>query len=668
MAINREISQFSNFVSVDDNTKKVSISTSFDIGGDSVISGNVGIGSDNPTAKLDVDGTLNVSGISTFQNSIRVDNIKSTSTNTDITVQTADYFDIWDLSGSKRAFGLSIGGSVDLNYNGNPRLQTTADGIKVLNGTSETAVISGPQNIILDPSPDDVVAITTGAISAAGVSTITGITTTNIAVGNLIQEVDGVISAGTTVTSVGISSLTISNVSLGAATNQEFAFVNQTPTGIVRIKGDLYIDGTRTEINSTTLTVDDLNVVVASGAENGLSADGAGLTVDGADAYLKYNYNAGTNENWEINKNLNIGIAATSTDLPGLYLKGNSSTTNFLQNPSISIGGTTNSKKYDTFLVDDPNVQYVRHWANGFDINFSIQDARQFVVSNISGANSITPPGVSDNQIAFKIIPESSTELRYNKVKKLETTGYGVTVTGGLNVSGISTFQNNAVFEKNAYWGNAGGGTGVAIFGINEDLEIGATGNRGQILNKVGELRIISDTEITLKDRGGSFYAKFTEDGSAQLYHDGDTDTYMQFHAANQWRVVTGGTERFEVNNTQASVRSEGGGVMTSVQQGLAKAWLQFDGQSTVTIRDSLNHSSVTDYGTGQYGPNYSSSLTNGNYSLTMGGNLGGNAEPRFINAEPYTGSYHRIRTANASSSSALDWDHVQTTTHGDLA
>jgi hypothetical protein len=537
MAINREISQFSNFVSVDDNTKKVSISTSFDIGGDSVISGNVGIGSDNPTAKLDVDGTLNVSGISTFQNSIRVDNIKSTSTNTDITVQTADYFDIWDLSGSKRAFGLSIGGSVDLNYNGNPRLQTTADGIKVLNGTSETAVISGPQNIILDPSPDDVVAITTGAISAAGVSTITGITTTNIAVGNLIQEVDGVISAGTTVTSVGISSLTISNVSLGAATNQEFAFVNQTPTGIVRIKGDLYIDGTRTEINSTTLTVDDLNVVVASGAENGLSADGAGLTVDGADAYLKYNYNAGTNENWEINKNLNIGIAATSTDLPGLYLKGNSSTTNFLQNPSISIGGTTNSKKYDTFLVDDPNVQYVRHWANGFDINFSIQDARQFVVSNISGANSITPPGVSDNQIAFKIIPESSTELRYNKVKKLETTGYGVTVTGGLNVSGISTFQNNAVFEKNAYWGNAGGGTGVAIFGINEDLEIGATGNRGQILNKVGELRIISDTEITLKDRGGSFYAKFTEDGSAQLYHDGDT----KFETTGYGVTVTGG-------------------------------------------------------------------------------------------------------------------------------
>jgi|TARA_B110000483_G_C18188956_1_gene540157 hypothetical protein len=36
-----------------------------------------------------------------------------------------------------------------------------------------------------------------------------------------------------------------------------------------------------------------------------------------------------------------------------------------------------------------------------------------------------------------------------------------------------------------------------------------------------------------------------------QIFHSGDSDTYMQFHAADQWRVVTGGVERFEVNNSQ---------------------------------------------------------------------------------------------------------------------
>jgi hypothetical protein len=39
-----------------------------------------------------------------------------------------------------------------------------------------------------------------------------------------------------------------------------------------------------------------------------------------------------------------------------------------------------------------------------------------------------------------------------------------------------------------------------------------------------------------------------------QILHTGDTDTYMQFHAADQWRVVTGGGERLEVNNTGANV------------------------------------------------------------------------------------------------------------------
>ena len=39
-----------------------------------------------------------------------------------------------------------------------------------------------------------------------------------------------------------------------------------------------------------------------------------------------------------------------------------------------------------------------------------------------------------------------------------------------------------------------------------------------------------------------------------QIFHDGDTNTYIQFHAADQWRVVTGGTERLEVNNSLTTI------------------------------------------------------------------------------------------------------------------
>ena len=39
--------------------------------------------------------------------------------------------------------------------------------------------------------------------------------------------------------------------------------------------------------------------------------------------------------------------------------------------------------------------------------------------------------------------------------------------------------------------------------------------------------------------------------GCDQIFHHGDTNTYIQLHAADQWRVVTGGAERLEVNNSQ---------------------------------------------------------------------------------------------------------------------
>ena len=39
-----------------------------------------------------------------------------------------------------------------------------------------------------------------------------------------------------------------------------------------------------------------------------------------------------------------------------------------------------------------------------------------------------------------------------------------------------------------------------------------------------------------------------------KIIHSGDSDTYMQFEAANVWRVVTGGTERLDINNTRIQV------------------------------------------------------------------------------------------------------------------
>lgn len=43
---------------------------------------------------------------------------------------------------------------------------------------------------------------------------------------------------------------------------------------------------------------------------------------------------------------------------------------------------------------------------------------------------------------------------------------------------------------------------------------------------------------------------------NGSIVHNGDTNTYLEFHASDQWRVVTGGGERLEVNSTNTTVQN----------------------------------------------------------------------------------------------------------------
>lgn len=74
-------------------------------------------------------------------------------------------------------------------------------------------------------------------------------------------------------------------------------------TGTLVIAGDLQVDGTTTTINSTTMTVDDKNLVLASGAGNASAADGAGVTIDGASATMLYTH---ATTSFDFNKPVNI--------------------------------------------------------------------------------------------------------------------------------------------------------------------------------------------------------------------------------------------------------------------------------------------------------------------------------------------------------------------------
>jgi hypothetical protein len=52
---------------------------------------------------------------------------------------------------------------------------------------------------------------------------------------------------------------------------------------------------------------------------------------------------------------------------------------------------------------------------------------------------------------------------------------------------------------------------------------------------------------------------------------------------------------------------------------GLAKAWVNFNGTGTVAIRASLNVSSITDNGTGDYTVNFTTAFSDANYAVAGG-------------------------------------------------
>ena len=61
-----------------------------------------------------------------------------------------------------------------------------------------------------------------------------------------------------------------------------------TDSGTVQILGNLQVEGTTTTINSTTVSINDKNIILADSAANAAAADGAGITIAGANATLQY--------------------------------------------------------------------------------------------------------------------------------------------------------------------------------------------------------------------------------------------------------------------------------------------------------------------------------------------------------------------------------------------
>ena len=82
--------------------------------------------------------------------------------------------------------------------------------------------------------------------------------------------------------------------------------------------------------------------------------------------------------------------------------------------------------------------------------------------------------------------------------------------------------------------------------------------------------------------------------------------------------ITIGSTPVVSASANSMTIRGEGS-AQTSIQQGLGKAWLRYNGTGTAALTDSFNISSFSDGGTGIGLLVYTSNMGNANYNCTMG-------------------------------------------------
>jgi hypothetical protein len=134
--------------------------------------------------------------------------------------------------------------------------------------------------------------------------------------------------------------------------------------------------------------------------------------------------------------------------------------------------------------------------------------------------------------------------------------------------------------------------------------------------------------------------------------------------------ITIGSTPVVSASANSMTIRGEGS-AQTSIQQGLAKQWVQFEGDGTVSITDSFNVGALTDTAAGDYNLSFSNNMNNVGYSMSGGGTHDGGSYAASVYVDHDTTGYatgsHQINSVDHDGSQ-IDAELLSCTIHGDLA
>ena len=243
-------------------------------------------------------------------------------------------------------------------------------------------------------------------LSVVGVSTFSGITTvTGTTLFTRQLSSSGVVTATQFSTGASGSGINITSSSItGPSTITIDPAAVGDDTGAVRVKGDLYVDGTQFIINSTTVEIADFNVGIATTVGTNLLLDGAGIGIGstGIRKTITWNNTAGaltSSEDWNLatgkQYEINGTSVLTSTTLGSGVVNSSLTSVGTLGQVNVSGASTFGTVRVTSGIITAASgvVTYYGDGSQLTGISIPTADGQDFN-TGITSALSATPTGI----------------------------------------------------------------------------------------------------------------------------------------------------------------------------------------------------------------------------------------------------------------------------------
>jgi len=204
------------------------------------------------------------------------------------------------------------------------------------------------------------------------------------------------VSGITTLGSIGISTGLISGP---AVTYIDPATVGDN-TGTLVVKGNLQVEGTQTTVNSSTMTVTDVNIELAKGAANDAAADTGGITVKSGDGDKTWQWLDAT-DSWTSSEHIRIsddkvfGFASDTNTYIGrpaadtiAFTHGGSERVRIMSGGAIGINTTTGTNTVSIGGAEGLGVKF-HNFTSGNMTYITVQPGDN-VASNVGGSGYFT--------------------------------------------------------------------------------------------------------------------------------------------------------------------------------------------------------------------------------------------------------------------------------------